>query len=119
LRDLTVTIGEKQVVKQQQPMDFEYVITGDESWFYSYNPPDAAWAVSRDEPPERIKRKIDIGKDLISVLWSVNGIHYLLDVPPAMKYNSSFFCFVVLSGLTQNSPSNDPRKDAYIILYPS
>jgi hypothetical protein len=41
--------------KQWPPMDFEYVITGDESWFYSYNPPDAAWAVSRDKLPEPIK----------------------------------------------------------------
>jgi hypothetical protein len=49
-------------------MDFEYVRTGDESWFYSYNPPDAAWAASRDEVSERIKGKIDIAKCLNSVL---------------------------------------------------
>jgi hypothetical protein len=60
-RQLLVTL------EQQSPMDFEYVITGNESWFYSDNRPDAPWAASRDELPERIKRQIDTGKCLISV----------------------------------------------------
>jgi hypothetical protein len=69
------------IVEQQQSMDFEYVITSDESWFYFDNPLDAAWAASRDELPERVKRKIDTGESQISVVWSVNGILYLIDVP--------------------------------------
>jgi hypothetical protein len=91
-------------------MDFEYMMTGDESWFYSYNTPDAAWEASRDELPERIKRKIDPRKCLISVLWSVTEIHHLIDVRPGMKYNSSFFCDVVMPGLIQNMTSSSRRK---------
>jgi hypothetical protein len=75
-------------------MDFEHMITGDESWFYLYNSPNSVWAESRDTLPERIRRKIDTEKCLISVFWSVNRIHHLIDVPPGMKYNSSFFCDV-------------------------
>jgi hypothetical protein len=56
------------ILEQQQPMDFEYDIIRDEFWFYLYNRPEAAWTVSRYDLPERIKRKIDTGKCLISVL---------------------------------------------------
>jgi hypothetical protein len=91
-------------------MDFECVITGDELRFSSYKPPDKAWEASRDELPERIKRKIDRGKCLISLLWSVNGIHYFIDVPPEMKYSSSFFCDTVMPGLIQNNTFNNRRK---------
>jgi hypothetical protein len=87
-------------------MQFEYVITGDEFWFYSYNRPDAAWAASRDELPERIEGKIDTEKCLISVLWSLNGIHHLIDVPRGMKYDSSSFCDAVMPGFIQKSTSN-------------
>jgi hypothetical protein len=97
-------------LEQQQPMDFEYIITGDESLFYLYNPSDSAWPESRDTLPERIRRKIRTNKCLISVLWSVTGIHHLIDVPPGMKYSSSFFCDVVMPGLIQNMTSSNRRK---------
>jgi hypothetical protein len=95
-------------------MDFEYVITRDEFWFYSHNPSDAAWAVSRDELPEWIKRKIDTGKGVISVFWSINGIHHLIGVPSGMKYNSSFSCDVVMPDLIQNITSKNRRKTVKI-----
>jgi hypothetical protein len=98
------------ILGQQQPMDFEYVITGDASWFYSYNPPDAALAASRDEVPERKKRKIDTEKCLISVFWSIHGIRHVIYVLPGMKYNSLFFCDVVMPGLIQNITINKRRK---------
>jgi hypothetical protein len=97
-------------LEQQRPMDFEHIITEDESWFYLCNPPDSAWAKSRDMDPERIRRKIDTELRLISVLWSVNGIHHLIDVPPGMKYNSSSFCDVDMPGLIQNMTSRSRRK---------
>jgi hypothetical protein len=75
-----------------------------------HNPSDAAWPGSRDTLPERIRRGIDTEKCLISVVWSVYGIHHLIDVPPGMKSHSSFCCDVVMPGLIQNISSNNHRK---------
>jgi hypothetical protein len=55
--------------------------------FYFEYPHAAVWASSRDEIPEKIKQKIDIEKYLISIIWSINGIHSLLDVPKGIVYN--------------------------------
>jgi hypothetical protein len=40
---------------------------------------------------QKKSRKSDMEKGLISALWSVNGIHSLLDVPKGTIYNSKFF----------------------------
>jgi hypothetical protein len=66
---------------------FQNVITGDEFWFFLSYPRDSIWAQSRDEVPERISQKIDSEKSLISVLWSVNGMHSLEDVPTGTTHD--------------------------------
>jgi hypothetical protein len=65
---------------------------------------------SRDEVPERIKRKIDIRKCLISIIWSVNGVHSLLDVPKDIAYNSTFFCDSVGSDFVESICTYSRRK---------
>jgi hypothetical protein len=47
--------------------------------FYDFH--DSAWAVPRHELPQYIQQKIDTENCLVSILWSVSGIHSLLDVP--------------------------------------
>jgi hypothetical protein len=50
-----------------------------------------AWsnmAPSQDEVSERIKQRFDAEKCLISIIWSLNGIHSLSDIPKGITYNS-------------------------------
>jgi hypothetical protein len=49
-------------------------------------------------------------KCLISVIWSVNGIHNLLDMPKEIPYNSPFFCDVVVSDLVENDCAHSRRQ---------
>jgi hypothetical protein len=78
---------------------FEHVITGAESWFYIYYSRDSLWAESRDAVPEKTKQKIDTEKCLIYVLWSVNGIHHLIDMLKTMTENADFFRHTVMPSL--------------------
>jgi transposase len=98
------------ILQQEQQIEFERVLTGDESWFFLYYPPDSAWAVSRDALPERVKQTIDTEKCLISVFWSVNAIHSLVDVPKGMKYNTTFFYDTVMPGIIGDITSHSRRK---------
>jgi hypothetical protein len=56
------------------------------------------WA-SRDEVPGTVSQKVDTEKSLLSLLWPVNGIHDLLDLPKDNTYNSAFFCDTVIPSL--------------------
>jgi hypothetical protein len=56
---------------------------------------------------QKIQSKNDPEKCLISLLWSVNGIHSLVDVPKGSIYNSAFNCDPVIpspfDGITLHS----------------
>jgi histone-lysine N-methyltransferase SETMAR len=86
------------------------VTTGDKSWFFLSYPNNSARATLRDELPERVSPKIDTEKCLISVFWSANGIHSLLDVPKGSIYNTAFFCDQVIPSLVQGITSHGRRK---------
>jgi hypothetical protein len=76
---------------EEKASDSQRIVTRNELWFFLDYPCDSIWAASRDEPPQRIKQKIDRGKCLVSVLWLVNGIRNLLDAPKGTHttWNSS------------------------------
>jgi hypothetical protein len=54
--------------------------------------------------------KIDTEKCLISVIWSVNGIHILLDVAKGTTYNNALFCDVVVPDLLGNVRAHNRRQ---------
>jgi hypothetical protein len=99
-----------EVLEEAHRTGFERIITGDELWFFLSYPHDSAWAPSRDELPERVSQKIDTEKCLISVFWSVNGIHTLFDVPKGSTYNTAFFSDQVVPSLVEGITSRGRRK---------
>jgi hypothetical protein len=98
-----------KVLKEDQKNGFTQVIAGNESWFYFDYFHQLVWVLSRDEIPERIKPKIDTEKCIISVIWSVNGIHSLLDVPKGTTHNRTFFCDVVVPDLHEHVHAHSRR----------
>jgi hypothetical protein len=107
-----VTLSHKilAVLESDRRNSFQNVIIGDEFWFFLYYHRDSIWAQSRDEVPERINQKIDSEKCLISVRWSVNGIHSLEDVSTGITYDSAFFCDIIVPSLVQGLCSDPARR---------
>jgi hypothetical protein len=79
-----------EVLEEAQRIGFELVITANEFWFFLSHRHNSAWATSPNELPERGSQKIDTEQRLISISWSVNGTHTLLDIPKGSKYNTAF-----------------------------
>jgi hypothetical protein len=53
-------------------------------------------------------------KSLMSVIWSVNGIRSLLEVPKGTRDNSTFFCDVVMPDMLKNvctQPKTEPERN--------
>jgi hypothetical protein len=99
-----------RILESEERHNFDTILTDDEFWFYFEYPYPAAWAEARDLVPTRTERKIDTEKCLISAIWSVNGIHSLLDVPKGTTYNSTFFCQSVLPGLIRKLGEHSRRR---------
>jgi hypothetical protein len=99
-----------KVLKEYQKNGFTQVITGGESLFCFDYLHQSVWVPSRDEVPEIIRQRIDAEKCLISIIWSVNGINNLLDVPKEIIYNSIFFCDVAVPDLLENVGARSRRR---------
>jgi ABC-type branched-subunit amino acid transport system substrate-binding protein len=53
---------------------------------------------------------IDTEKCFISVLWSVNGIQSLIDVPKGMTFHADFFCQAVVPNVIADMTTHSRRK---------
>jgi hypothetical protein len=54
--------------------------------------------------------KIDMEKCLLSIVWSVNGIYSLLDVPKGTVYNTVFYIDAIMPILIENARSRTRMK---------
>jgi transposase len=97
-------------LEEAQLTDFDRLITGNESGFYLSYPHQSALAVSRDQLPENVSQKIDTEKCLTSVVWSINGIHSLVDVPKGTTYDTAFLCDIVVPSVVADITSRGRRK---------
>jgi hypothetical protein len=89
---------------------FQRIITGDGVWFFLDYPYGSVWAAPHEELSQRIRQKIDGEKCLVSILWSVNGIRSLLDVPKETTDNTAFLTDVVMPSLIENVRARTRRK---------
>jgi hypothetical protein len=64
---------------------------------------------TRDQPPQSIKQKTNTENCLVWSLWSVNGIHSLLDVSKGTTYNTACFTDRVMPSLIENVRSRTRR----------
>jgi hypothetical protein len=108
------------IAKQRNLGNF---LTGDESWFFwrililvHYG----VWAAFRDDIPETLMTEIDTEKFMISIIWSISGIHSLLPLTKAMKYkcNSSSFCQHIIPDIQHNICASSHRETLNDILRP-
>jgi hypothetical protein len=99
-----------EVLMSRRRKEFDQITTGDEFLFDFGYLHSGVWARSREEVPERIKQKMDTEKCGISIIWFVNRIHSLFDVPKDIAYNSTFFYDSVVSDLVESICSHSRRK---------
>jgi hypothetical protein len=61
--------------------------------------------------------KIDTGKCMISIIWSISGIQRLFALTKGLKYNSQYFCPDVIPDIQQRiCSSSQENTEWYSIL---
>jgi hypothetical protein len=69
-------------------MDFVNVLARDEPWILLEYSQDGVWPASRDEVTETRMTTIDTEKCMISVIWSISGIHSPFALIKGMKWQA-------------------------------
>jgi hypothetical protein len=93
-------------------------LTGDEPWFFLEYPRYGVWTAFRDAIPETPMTRIETEKCMISILWSISGMHSQLAFTKGMKskYNSQYFCQHIIPDIQQNICSSSRRNILKAIL---
>lgn len=89
---------------------FNYIITGDESWFCYYYNYKRKWVLDTDEIDQRIEQSNFQPKKMVTIFIGING-YVLIDCkPPDQKITSEYFINNVLKPLEEITDVNDVKK---------
>jgi hypothetical protein len=92
----------RTALMEQTASRFQRTITGSEAEFFFDYPLDLIWTALHDELSQRTEQKTDTEKCLVSLLWSVDGIYSLLDVPKGTTCSITSFTDAVIPNLIEN-----------------
>jgi [histone H3]-lysine36 N-dimethyltransferase SETMAR len=82
------------------PVTFlDQLVTGDECWFYCYDPytkqQSSEWRVKGENPPLKVKRSRSVRKFMATVFWDMQGILLLKWLPEGSTINSTYYCDIL------------------------
>ena len=66
-------------------------MTADETWIYYDNPILSIWQRSGISRPTHPKKNIASKKLMLTVIWSISGIHLIDFFPREEKFNKDYF----------------------------
>jgi hypothetical protein len=91
-----------QVIRHAKETNFEHSLTGDGSWFYIPSI-SMIWIGPHQGPLFRLEKHRKFRpKGLVSIIWSISGVHSLLALSAGMRYDAEFFCAFVLLEIKSN-----------------
>lgn len=88
---------------------FNGIITGDESWFLYYYQNEHRWVLKSEDPGEIVAPTNYQRKNMISIYISKTG-NFLIDImPEGMKFNSLYFCNMIIPQLVDFAYPNGKK----------
>ena len=109
------------ILEAAQSVNFENIITGDETWIYYQTPPHYFWGKPTDEPPTVIRKQQHDKKTMLVMMVSGSGMIMKHLVPENKSVDGPLFCEKVLKScaiawntLFQSKPTAEQQmlKDA-------
>ena len=97
------------LLKKNQKQNYNNIVTGDESWFFFYNPQKSIWSDKKTENPKIISKKNYQKKILLTIFFSPSGFHVIDELPEKTKFNSSYFCDNIITPLEKYFINRRPK----------
>jgi histone-lysine N-methyltransferase SETMAR len=70
---------------------WQFIITGDESWFCYYTSHSKIWLPTDADAPEVAKQLINPAKIMVTIFWNPYGIHVLSALPEKTSFDAGYF----------------------------
>jgi hypothetical protein len=88
-----------QVLTRAEKTKWQFILTGDESWFFYYTPNSRIWLPPDAETPEVAQRLINMPNIMVMVFWNPSGLYVNRFLERGTSFNSSYFIDYVLSDI--------------------
>jgi histone-lysine N-methyltransferase SETMAR len=90
-----------ETLKTQQRLDWKYIVTGDQSWFYLEYMPNGMWCLSGSSPAISVRHTIQSQKYMITIFWNPHGFHVVEMLPDGEKFTAEYMTSVILAKLVE------------------
>jgi hypothetical protein len=80
---------------------WQFIITGDESWFFYYTSHSKIWLPADADMPEVAKRLINTPKIMITIFWNPFGIQVLVALPERTSFDAEYFIDYVITPIEE------------------
>ena len=87
-----------QILEAAQSVNFENIITGDETWIYYQSPPHNFWGKLTDEPPTVIRKQQHDKKTMLVIMVSGSGMIMKYLVPDNKTVDGPLFREKIIRG---------------------
>jgi hypothetical protein len=79
------------VLAKAKTKAWQFVITGDEAWFFYDMPHSKIWVPPDADAPEVAKRLINTPKTIMTIFWNPSGIHFLAALLEKALFDAEYF----------------------------
>ena len=83
------------------------IITGDESWFYYYQPKSKQWKRADSPPPTKLKQEKSERKVLYSFFWDYHGVILKEPVPAGTTITKTYYSNLLINFIRKSK--NDDK----------
>jgi transposase len=87
------------LLREREEVEFDGLVTGDESWFIVHYEPRAMFAPAREKVPPYVRTQLGVQKVMITVFFTTRMLSVLEPLPKEVQFNQDFFIGAVLPGL--------------------
>lgn len=99
-----------KILQHQKIINWRYIITGDESWFFYHTPNGFQWIPEDEEVQEEVKNSLHSTKIMVTIFWNPNGITILNALPTGHTMNEDTFLSTILQPLCEYKYYNEAKQ---------
>ena len=106
-----------QVLQEAKETDYNFFVTGDESWFYLSTDETTQWLPPEEKPSKRVKKTIGSEKFMLSIFWNPHSFFIVKVLPSDATFNGDYFINEILDPLHEMMASESEEPQRKIIVH--
>ena len=106
-----------KILQEEKKTNYNFIITGDESWFYLSSDYERQWIPFDQKPSKRARKMIGSKKFMFTIFWNPNGFLIVKVLPKDVTFNEDYFINEILEPINKLTASMRNQTGKKLILH--